>query len=317
MPFLGKSAPQAMQNGKFPYPSMAMNTVAGTEVPGRRRSPSMFPVCANPGCSSGRFRLWRNRQAPVLEGGWGCSPDCMRAMVRTLIVREMEGREAQPPAHRHRVPLGLVMLAQGWITHSQLKAALEAQKQAGRGRLGEWLVERHGLDEQYVTRALGVQWNCPVFSLDGHQAEVVAPLVPRLFVDTFGLLPVRVTSSRNLHIGFEESVDRCVTFAVERMSGLPVEAGLVHGPDFHRAHRRMLAAIYPKTRIMEASGVEALVRTLAAIIEEARPVEAKLVRIHDFLWLRLWRSAGGLAHRQPVPPREAVEDVVCSLTQFD
>ncbi len=33
-------------------------------------------------------------------------------------------------AHRHRVPIGLVLLAQGWITHDQLKHALEAQRRA-------------------------------------------------------------------------------------------------------------------------------------------------------------------------------------------
>lgn len=288
----------------------------GAAASGRRKGTPMFPVCAHPGCSSGRFRLWRNRQAPVFEGGWACGPECMREMVRAVIAREMAGRESQPVVHRHRVPLGLVMLAQGWITHAQLKAALEAQKQAGRGRLGEWLVKRHGIDEQWVTRALGVQWNCPVFSLDGHQAGMAA-LVPRLFIDIFGVLPVRVTSSRNLHLGFEERIDRCVTFAIERMTGLPVEAGLVHGPDFRRAHRQMLSAVYPRTRIIEASGAEALVRALSGIIEETRPVEAKLVRIHDFFWLRLWRSAAGLAHRSAVPQRGAVEDVLCSLTRLD
>lgn len=314
MPFLGKNTPEAMLRSVQEF---RQGTPAITAGENRRKSPSMFPVCANPGCTSGRFRLWRNRQAPVLEGGWACGPDCMRVMVRGIITREMDGREAQPVAHRHRVPLGLVMLAQGWITHAQLKTALEAQKQAGVGRLGAWLVEHHGVDEQLVTRGLGVQWNCPVFSLDGHHADLIAPLVPRLFIDTFGILPVRVTSSRNLHIGFEENIDRCVSFAVERMTGLPVEAGLVHGPDFRRAHRQMLAAAYPKTRIIEANGVEALTRTLAGIIEEAKPVEAKLVRIHDFFWLRMWRSAAALSHRLAVPPREAVEDVLCSLTQFD
>ncbi len=36
------------------------------------------------------------------------------------------------------------MLEQGWITQRQLRAALEAQKAAGSGRLGHWLVRQQG-----------------------------------------------------------------------------------------------------------------------------------------------------------------------------
>ena len=49
-------------------------------------------------------------------------------MVKAAVNRELgEGEEVVAP-HRHRVPLGLVMLAQGWITHPQLRQALESQR---------------------------------------------------------------------------------------------------------------------------------------------------------------------------------------------
>ena len=56
--------------------------------------------------------------------------------------REMEGRGTPVETHRHRVPLGLVMIEQGWITAAQLRGALEAQRASAAGRLGHWLVRR-------------------------------------------------------------------------------------------------------------------------------------------------------------------------------
>ena len=45
-------------------------------------------------------------------------------------MRWRAGQELQE-SHRHRIPLGLVMLEQGWITSGQLRQALDAQKVAG------------------------------------------------------------------------------------------------------------------------------------------------------------------------------------------
>ena len=73
------------------------------------------------------------------------------------------------------MPLGLVLLAQGWITHPQLQAALEAQKASGQGRIGDWLQQSCGLPEERVTRGLGVQWSCPVLALDGLLAPADGP----------------------------------------------------------------------------------------------------------------------------------------------
>ncbi len=130
-------------------------------------------------------------------------------------------------SHRHRIPLGLVMLEQGWITSGQLRQALDAQRVAGAGRLGHWLVRQQGVSEQLVTRALGLQWSCPVLPLEFHDAEALTVLVPRLFVDAFGALPLRVAAGRLLYLGFEDRLDPVVALAVERMSGLRVESGLV------------------------------------------------------------------------------------------
>jgi hypothetical protein len=55
--------------------------------------------------------------------------------------------------------------------------------------------------------------------------------------------------------------------------------------------------------LIEASSEPALVQALAKAIERARPVESRLVRVHDCLWLRMWRAperaAAGLVRSGP------------------
>jgi hypothetical protein len=160
-------------------------------------------TCANPDCRSGWLHLLRSRSAPVFEGGWNCSAACTRVRVAAAVRRELEGRIASPDAHRHRVPLGLTMMEQGWITPGQLRRALEAQRSAGGGRVGHWLMRQQGVSEKLVTRALGLQWSCPVLPLDFHDAESLTVLLPRLFVDAFGAFPLRVAAGKLLYLGFE------------------------------------------------------------------------------------------------------------------
>jgi hypothetical protein len=283
------------------------------------RPAGLLAVCANPACQSGWLRWWRGRQTPVFEGGWACGERCLRALLRAAVLRELEGLEPPPAAHRHRVPLGLLLLAQGAITREQLRAALERQRRLG-GRIGRWLVREQGIDEREITRALGTQWGAPVLAAGSHSPEKVAGVAPRLFVDAFGFLPLRVAGGAVLYIGFEDRIDRCVCLALERMTGLRVEAGLVDGRAFDAAHRRMLGTGFPPARMVEASAVDALVAALARIVEEARPVEARLVRMRDYLWLRLWKRRPGarravagqpmLAQTRQLLPRVALEELL-------
>jgi hypothetical protein len=133
--------------------------------------------------------------------------------------------------------------------------------------------------------------------------------MPRLFVDAFGALPLRVAGGRLLYLGYEERLDSVLAFALERMSGLQIESGLVRGSEFRPAHQRMLNVPFPPIELLEAASEPALVRALARVIERVRPVESRLVRVHDCLWLRMWRKA----QAGPIPDRSSVEDVIGSI----
>jgi hypothetical protein len=251
-------------------------------------------ACSNPGCASGWLHLWRSRSAAVFEGGWTCSAACTEERMQAAVRREREGRGSASGLgrgqHRHRIPLGLLMLEQGWITARQLRSALEAQRTSG-GRLGQWLVRREGVGESLVTRALSLQWSCPVLALEFHDAQALAPIVPRLFVDAFGALPLRVAAGKLLYLGFEERLDPVLALAIERMTGLRVESGLVAESEFRPAHQRMLSATFPATELLETSSEPILVRALTRVLERTRPVESRLVGVHDCLWLRMWNKA--------------------------
>lgn len=269
----------------------------------------LLSACANPGCSSGWLHLWRSRTGPIFEGGWSCSAACIAERLAAAVRREFAAPFGVPVSHRHRVPLGLLMLQQGWIAVEQLKEALRLQQQNGFGRVGQWLIAQQGVSEDLVVRALGLQWSCPVLPLDGHDPEGLAPVLPRLFIDAYGALPLRLSAGRLLYLGFEDRLDRVLCLAVERMSGMRVEWGMVQESKFRPAHERMLRSTFPAVQLIEAVSEPVLVQRLTRVLERARPAESRLVRVHDCLWLRMWRNAP----RSAVPAAAEVEDIVCTI----
>jgi hypothetical protein len=124
------------------------------------------------------------------------------------------------------------MLENGWITGEQLRKALEAQRISGAGRIGEWLIQQEATDEPTVARALGLQWSCPVLSLGSYDPAAVTSVMPRLFLDAFGALPVRTAGGKLVYLGFEEVLDPALALAVGRMTGLRVESGIVPSSEF-------------------------------------------------------------------------------------
>ncbi len=300
----GAAVQRAGREGpRFDEPKAAAE---GPKYPRAGMRTGIFVTCANPRCGSGWLRLWRRRKTPIFEGGWCCSGACMAARVAAALRREMDAWGNVQEGHRHRIPLGLTMLEQGWITHHDLRAALAAQRAAGGGRLGGWLVRLGSVSEELVTRALGLQWGCPVLSMELHNREGLTALVPRLFVDAFGALPLRVAAERILYLGFEDHLDPALALAVERMTGLRVESGLVQESLFRPAHARMLEARFPAVELIEAATEPALAAALTKAVERTRPVESRLTRVHDCLWLRMWlRPESG-----PLPEPDSIRDLI-------
>ncbi|MGO8717936.1 MAG: hypothetical protein ACLQMO_01805, partial [Acidobacteriaceae bacterium] len=132
-------------------------------------------------------------------------------------------------------------------------------------------------------------------------------------------------SSRLVYLAFEDRMDSTVALAVERMSGIHIEAGVVTASQFLRVQERMMRAVFPKAHLMEAKTSSVVAKEMAAAIERVRPYEAKLVRMHRYFWLRLWHTpvpassaSGPQAGSLSLIPRiHQVEDVLIRLQPED
>ena len=118
-----------------------------------------------------------------------------------------------------------------------------------------------------------------------------------------------VAAGRLLYLGFEDRLDPVLALALERMTGLRVESGMVQGSQFRLGHARMLDARFPPVELIEAVSEPAAAHALARSVERARPGAARLVRVHDCLWLRMWERAGV----DGLPGAGWIRDLVCSI----
>jgi Type II secretion system (T2SS), protein E, N-terminal domain len=294
---------------------------AGQNDPGLQASVRQVQqrrLCGNAECMSGWTMPWRNRRRPIFEAQWGCSGRCVLAMVRTAVRRELGDGALSPTLHRHRVPLGLLMLAQGWITHPQLQRALAAQRENGWGRIGEWLMSECGLEPEQIVRGLSMQWGCPVLTTEGFSPEAMALVIPKVLVEKFGLLPLRVAGSRILYLGFADRLDASAAFATEQMMELKVESGVVEGASFEAARQRLLACDGVEAKLETAEDNDAMAARITAILEQKQPIASRLVRLHQYYWLRMWLESGALGRTGNLPvTSEDVKDYVFTIRAQD
>jgi hypothetical protein len=260
-------------------------------------------LCDNAECATVWTLPWRNRRRPVFEGQWGCSGRCVLAMVQASVRRETgdSSFSSLETPHRHRVPLGLLMLAQGWITQSQLQGALAAQREAGEGLIGEWLIRECGLSAEQITRGLSMQWGCPMLTTDGFSPERMALLMPKVFVERFGSLPLRVAGSQIVYLGFADRLNASVALALEQMTKLKVESGVVDGAKFEAAKSRLLACDGIDAKVESVEDKDAMAARITAVLEQNRPIASRLVRLHQYYWLRLWLENGAVGAAGGLP----------------
>lgn len=206
------------------------------------------------------------------------------------------------------------MLAQGWITHPQLQAALAAQRASGRGRIGEWLAQGCGVSEEQITRGLGIQWNCPVLGTGGFSPAAMALVMPKRFVAEFGLVPLRVAGSSLMYLAFADQTDAATALGVEQMSGLKVESGLLVGTQYEAARAAVLAADGVPVTMGQAADADEMVAGIVKTLGTRQPVAARLVRVHRYYWLRMWLESGAIGKAGTLPSGTAdVEDCLFTM----
>jgi len=280
---------------------------------------SLPPACSHRDCDRTQSVWRRLRPQPrgvVIQGLRYCEDQCgERALADALgRIRSASPRSPAP----HRVPLGLLLLSRQQLTAEQLRAALRAQRTAGRGRIGEWLLAFGLVNEQQVTAALARQWSCPVLRttlVSGNFAAANSaagnfaagssapsgrgiPQIPLTLLESFVMIPVNyVESTATLHIAFGEGIHHSVLYAIEQIVGCRTESCMAV-PSFVRqqlsalsgsirsGHRGETEMIFDRV----ADGAE-LLRIIHSYCTRLAATEIRLAACGPHLWVRLLRPS--------------------------
>jgi hypothetical protein len=122
----------------------------------------------------------------------------------------------QPP---NRIPLGLLMVARGKLTYLEVRAALEAQRRARYGKIGEW-IEKLGLPPNRKSPAPSPCSGDVRSPLPSIVSTIQSPgSIPLPILEAFQMLPFNYVASTNtLHLAFGERVDHAALYASKKSS---------------------------------------------------------------------------------------------------
>jgi hypothetical protein len=257
-----------------------------------------MPKCENPSCPKrpgGLKTLLDHPRGVLLHKQWLCSPGCLAQVLETLLSRLVANSLVQRVTRPHRFPLGLIMLSLGWINKESLQSALSSQRQAGKGRVGDWLRRQGVVTEAQVTQALSMQWSLPIYPLETSNANLNwTRLVPLPLLDAFRMLPVHCTPALGmLHVAFSNQVDYTALYAIEQMLDCHTRPCVAQesclDTVLEQLHRDCAAAVVP---IEGPAQPAAISKTTVEYALRFQAEEVRVVACADNIWVRL-RTADG------------------------
>jgi hypothetical protein len=252
----------------------------------------MVRTCRNPACRERRI-LWpewfRSDDGICLQGEWYCGTRCFEGAAQSVYDRLLPSPQV---ARRkaHRLPIGLLLLSRGAISHEQLKAALEMQREKGSGRIGKILQDIQAASEKDVTDGLAAQWGCPVYPLSQARDFLkCSSLLPLSLLEAGRMLPVHyLRSQQTLYIGFVEGIDHSALYAIEqmlRMRTVPCivsESELLAALDVLRRADADLATVFESP--CEA---DEMARTTRSYARQVGATNVWMARSGRFIWTRM------------------------------
>lgn len=244
--------------------------------------------CSAPDCDSQR-RLWgrvsHGAGSVRVHGRRFCFPLCFeKELHRRFELRTPPSRRSRPP---HRVPLGLLMLSRGELSHEQLRRALEAQRQGGSGRIGEWIKKLGYAHEQQITAALAAQWSCPVLrKLPASPAECA---IPFQLLRRFQMAPVYYScSTRVLHIAFAADIEYRALLAIEEILECKAEPCMADATSLNS----MLAQIEEQGRgtdqlFEHVRGADEMTRIASGYAAKLGADDVRAAGCGEYIWVRM------------------------------
>ena len=252
--------------------------------------------CANPGCQRGKlWSRWLTPREPIaFSGAWYCCAGCAETAFEQEIGKHLLPArfEADRP---HRLPLGLLLVSRGMVTDGQLREALRAQREQPRRRLGGLLVEQGAISEQSLLRALGNQWGCPVFPLEGNRGYLgCAGLLPLALSESAGVLAVHQGRDGGiLHLAFTKRVDHTLLYAIEGMLGCPAAACVASEQAVAQATQRLHSVLPPQETVFDSvRQPQEMARMAADYAAKLQAGQVRATRACDYLWFRFENARG-------------------------
>jgi hypothetical protein len=130
--------------------------------------------------------------------------------------------------------------------------------------------------------------------MEGFDPQAMALALPKLLAETFGIVPLRIVANQSLYVAFTGQLDAAAAFALERMSGLKVVGGLSDPAQWQAAQRLLYTCEFADTKFERVSNVESMSRRMASDLSALQPRASRLVRMHQFYWLRMWLEEGAM-----------------------
>lgn len=256
----------------------------------RHKIEASEPLCALASCTRPHSVWHRLRHRPsgtLLQGVFYCQPQCLEtALIGQLSRLRVTAPSPQPP---NRIPLGLLMVARGKLTHIEVRAALEAQRRARYGKIGEWIEKLGFATEQEVTTALALQWGCPVASSFDPSTIQSPGSIPLPILEAFQMVPLNYAAATNtLYLAFGERVDHAALYAIEKILDCRTQPCVAGRKSIARQLDSMRQL--PRPNDVEFGPMNDLLemaRIASSYTARLSPEQVRLSRVGRFIWLRL------------------------------
>lgn len=217
---------------------------------------------------------------------WYCCVDCFVTASREPLAALCAGRIVEMPRNP-RLSLGLAMLAKGFLTEDELRAATERSQEA-REDLEATLLRLGLAGEKQIAAARGAQWGAPVLGPE-MAGRMVSADFPRTLLDGFSAVPLHYSpQAKRLLLGFIHRVEHSLLQSFEQMTGCRAEACFVTPTEFEDQVQRVTIAADYEEVVKDEPGTPAhMARTLGGLAVEIGAREARFVRCKSWVWARL------------------------------
>ncbi len=131
-------------------------------------------------------------------------------------------------------PLGQILVEHGLINHSQLKNALNLQKNYG-GLIGEKIIELGFAREEDIDHCLCLQFGYPYLPLENYQiASEVLDMVPKNLCTRFCVIPLDKTG-KTLTVAMADPLNNSAIKALENITRCDVQVFVSTSSDIRRS----------------------------------------------------------------------------------